>query len=295
MLSIGKRLPTPRGIRQRASPAWRESAVSLLPLLALACVAGETNSAALKYEEPKFLAATIYEKDSDREKPLYRFKRKATRVDSRLTVVREFKYPDGKLAARERVIYDGDELVSYELEELQLGAKGSAKIQRVKQKPGAGALFFEYNPAPESSSKPKTRRERLRKDTLIADMVAPFLLSHWEALKRGDRVKCRYIVVPRMETVGFTFIKEAESTWQDRPVIVIKMQPSSPIMAALVEPLFFTIEKESPHRVLEYVGRTTPKVKAGNKWKDLDVVTVFEWNSERSQSKEKNPLIKPAK
>jgi hypothetical protein len=30
--------------------------------------------------------------------------------------------------------------------------------------------------------------------------------------------------------------------------------------------------------VLQYVGRTTPKLKEGNKWKELDALTVFDWD-----------------
>ena len=43
-----------------------------------------------------------------------------------LNVLREYNYPDGKLAARERVVYEGDALVSFELEDFQTGARGSA-------------------------------------------------------------------------------------------------------------------------------------------------------------------------
>jgi hypothetical protein len=45
----------------------------------------------------------------------------------------------------------------------------------------------------------------------------------------------------------------------------------------MVVPLFFIVETNGEHRILQYTGRTTPRVKAGNKWKDLDAVTVFDW------------------
>ena len=53
------------------------------------------------------------------------------------------------------------------------------------------------------------------------------------------------------------------------------MEPTSLVIAALVDPLYFTVEKNGPHRVLEYVGRTTPKIERNGKWKDLDAVTVY--------------------
>jgi hypothetical protein len=234
-------------------------------------------SEVLRYEEPKYLAGAIYAPDSNRL--LFKFKRAASRTGSRLEVRRDFTYPDGKPAARERVIYEGDALVSVELEELQTGAVGSARIRRAGDDAVKGSIEFEY--AKELGGKPKARTEDLRENTLIADMVGPFLKSHWEALSRGETVKCRYIVVPRKETVGFTFTKDAASTWQGRQVLTVRMEATSPFIAALVNPLVFTIEQAPPHRVLQYVGRTTPKIQAGGKWNDLDGVTVFDWDSAR--------------
>src|SRR5512140_1897194 len=85
----------------------------------------------LKYEEPKYLTGSIYAPGPDRQQLLFKFKRVANRSGSTLKVQRDFTYPDGKLAARERVVYEGNALALYELEELQIGAAGSAKIRRV--------------------------------------------------------------------------------------------------------------------------------------------------------------------
>jgi hypothetical protein len=198
-----------------------------------------------------------------------------------LNVLREYSYPDGKLAARERLTYDGDQLVSYELEQLQIGAAGRAELRRDPQHPEKNQILFEYATNTSSKSKPKVDSESLLKDTLVNDMVAPFLAQHWDDLSNGKEVKCRYIVVPRRETVGFTFKKHSESRLDTRPVLTIKMEATSPIIAALIEPLFFTVEKDAPHRVLEYRGRTTPKVLSGSQWKDLDAITVFDWPKAR--------------
>jgi hypothetical protein len=59
------------------------------------------------------------------------------------------------------------------------------------------------------------------------------------------------------------------------------MEPTSPVISALVDPIHFTMQKAPPHRILQYVGRTTPKIQAGGKWRDLDAVTVFDWDSAR--------------
>lgn len=244
---------------------------------ALGSDTAKPSSAELMYEAPATLAGAVYAKGSGQKTLLFRFKRQASRSGSTLNVSREFTRPDGRPAVRQHVVYNGDELVSFELEELQNGGRGSAKIRRDPGDPAKGVIRFEYTKDTASASKPKTNEEPLQKDTLVDDMIGPFIAAHWDALMKGERVKCRYLSVPRRETVGFTFVKESESTWQGQAVAMIKMEPTSVIIKALVDPVFFAIEKESRHRIRQYIGRTTPKIKAGSKWNDLDAETVYDW------------------
>ena len=233
----------------------------------------------LKYEEPTYLVGAIYGRGADSKKLLFNFRRVATRSGSTLKVEREFTYPDGKPAARERVVYEGDSLVSYDLDDLQTGAAGSIRLRRAPDNPARGRIEFDYRG--ESGGRTKTSTEPLKGTVILGDMVGPFLASNLEKLLGGADLKCRYLVVPRRETVGFTFVKTGESTWQGKQVVLVKMEVSSVLLAALVDPLTFTIEKAAPHRVFQYVGRTTPKIQAGTKWKDLDAVTVFDWATAR--------------
>lgn len=236
-------------------------------------------NAPLAYEEPTFLAGSIYEEGTLSPKLLFKFQRQASRSGAKLEVRREYTYPDGKLAATERVTYRGDELMDYELNEVQTGAKGRARIQAAPDHSPKKLIEFQYADHP--GAKVKTRTEVLSPDTLINDMVGPFLVSHWDALIHGDKLRCRYIVVPRRETVGFTFLRVSDAKWRGRDVLLVRMEPSSALLAALVKPLFFTIEKSLPHRILQYVGRTTPQLQDRGKWNDLDAVTVFDWESAR--------------
>ena len=237
----------------------------------------EKSGAASVYEAPASLAGTIYDKSPGPQRILFKFKREATRKGGNLNVLREFTYPDGKPAARERLVYEGDNLVSFQLEELQIGAGGSAHILREPGHPARGTIWFDYNKDLQGGKGPKTSSESLRPDTLVGDMVGPFLKAHWTELARGDRVRCRYIVIPRRETVGFTFVKEAETTAGGRPAHIVRMEATSPIIARLVDPLYFTIETANPHRVWQYVGRVTPKIGKNGQWEDLDAVFVFDW------------------
>jgi hypothetical protein len=232
---------------------------------------------ALEYEEPRFITGAIYGRGADAKKLLFRLEREARRSGETLNVRRDYTYPDGRLAAQEQVVYEGNDLVLYELKELQTDGEGSARIRRVPGNPAKGRIEFEYTS--EAGSRTKRRTEGLAENTLINDMVGPFLISHWAALVRGQKVQCRYLVVPRRESVGFTFVKDSEAVWEGRKVIIVKMEASSIFVSALIAPLFFTIEMAPPHRVLQYEGRTTPMIEESGRWKDLDAVTVFDWES----------------
>jgi hypothetical protein len=234
----------------------------------------------LKYEEPRCLTGLVYGLGPESKTVLFKFKRVSNRSGSTLNVRREFTYPDGKPAAREKVVYEGDWLVSYDLEDLQTGEAGSVRLPPPADASAKSSVEFEYR-KPASGGTLKARTETLVENTLINDMVGPFLVAHWDALLRGEKVKCRYIVVSRSETVGFTFVKDSESVWEGREVLVVKMEATSAFVARLVDPLIFTIEKAQPHRVFRYVGRTTPKLQVKGKWKDLDAATVFDWEPAR--------------
>jgi hypothetical protein len=223
----------------------------------------------INYLEPKVLTGTIYS-DASLKHVLFTFRRAATNSGSVIRVLREFNLPDGTLAARERVVYEGGQLKSFSLEELQSGAKGSAVVQSIS---GEKKLNFNYT---EGTTR-KTGSEKFLPEILTSDMVGPYIASHWDALVNGATVKCRLVSVSRAETVGFKFFRESETMWHGKPVLILELEPSSFIIARLVAPLHFVVEKESPHRVLLYTGRTTPSILKNGNWEDLDATTVFNW------------------
>lgn len=185
-------------------------------------------------------------------------------------MLREFNLPNGKLAAREKVVYENNQLKSLVLDELQNGARGDAKVESVN---GELKLNFEYT----DGATTKTGSEKFLDEILTSDMVGPYIAAHWDELAKGGVVKCRLISISRAETVGFKFFKESDATWKGKPVMMVTLQPSSVIIARLVAPLHFVVEKEGIHRVIQYSGRTTPSIQRDGKWEDLDAVTVFDW------------------
>ena len=230
--------------------------------------------ATMDYLEPRLLTGTIYS-DSSLRKILFTFRRSATNSGPTIRVLREYFLPDGTLAARERVLYESGRLVSYDLGDLQSGAAGSAVIRPDPKDSNVRKINFDYTEGPDRGK--KTDVERLQPDTLINDMLAPFILAHWTALTNGATVKFRFVALARRETVGFKLEKLSEGEWQGKRVIRLRMEPSSLIIAQFIEPLIFTIEKDGAHRILNYTGRITPGVRRNGGWEDFDAFTVFDW------------------
>ncbi len=227
------------------------------------------------YEEPGLLIASIYARDASPPRLLYNFRRMASRSGSQTAVLREYTYPDGKLAARESVVYEGRSLRSYHLDELQTESSGTATLRPDSHDPARTLLTIEY--ARDGGSRAHARTEVLNAGALVNDMMGDFVSSNFERVQAGAKVNCRYIVVSRKETVGLSLSKDGETTWHGQAAIILKLQPASPLISVLVDPLYFTVEKAAPHRVFQYVGRTTPKGGSPGHWKDLDAVTVFNW------------------
>lgn len=216
------------------------------------------------------LTGTVYA-DASLTRVLFTFRRTASQFGSTIRATREFILPDGTLATRERMVYERGRLRSFSFQEFQIGARGSAFLQ-----PGANEAKMNINYAVGTTR--RNGSEKVQEETLVGDMVGPYIAAHWGALVNGAVLKCRIISVMRAETIGFKFFKESESTWHNKPVLIIKAEPTSIIIDQLVAPLHFVVEKAGSHRVLEYTGRTTPKFRKNGKWEDLDAVTVINWN-----------------
>jgi hypothetical protein len=250
-----------------------------------------SKGAAIDYVEPRLLIGSIYGIGAEPKALLFRSERRAAETNSQVLVTCDYTYPNGSLAAHDRIIYEAGQLASFEETELQTNEKGSAIIRADPKNPGKRRIYFEYTTGQGSEAKKCTDSELLEKDTLVDDMISGFIESNWASLEKGESCKFRYIVLSRKETVGFKFVKDSETVWHGKRAVRIKMEPTSIIIAQLVDPLFFVVERDAPHRILEYTGRTTPLIKSGNKWKDLDAVCVFDWNLQEAA---KAPMVSGA-
>lgn len=247
----------------------------LLSAVACSWTTARAASESVDYLEPRQLLGSVLPIGGGQL--LFRSERGAFETNGAVHATSDFTYPNGEFAIRDRIFYRGGQLVSFEEEQLQIGEKGSVVIAPDPKHPGSRKLFFKYRTGHGSASRTTTASEALQNDTLCNDMIGPFIASHFDLLQQGRPVKFRLLVLSRKETVGFKFIKEAESSHNGVPIIRLRMEPTSIIIARLVDPLLFEVEKQPPHHVLQYTGRTSLFLRSGNKWKDLDAVCVYDW------------------
>lgn len=256
--------------------------MGLLLLAAMSCSWTSTSRAASEsadYLQPPQLLGSVFPIGGGQL--LFRSERRSFETNDAVYVISDFTYTNGELAVRSCTVYRAGQLVSLEEEQLQLGEKGSVVIAPDSKHPNVRKLFFSYTTGHGWAAHTTTANEALQDDTLSNGMIGPFIASHWELLQQGKPVKFRLLVLSRKETVGFKFIKEIESSHNGVPVVRLRMEPTSIIIARLVDPLLFEVEKAPPHHVLQYKGRTSLFLRSGNKWRELDGICVYDWTSVR--------------
>lgn len=201
-------------------------------------------------------------RDRAERRLLFNYERQATTQGDKRVVTRTFKTPSGDVAAVETCHYQGSKVVRMEIDQRQTGGKGWYEVRGDK-------VHFEWS----EGGKSKSDSESLKDNMVSADEVVPFLHSKWEELMAGKTLHIRFPVIDRAETVGFKFFKDKEVG----DAVIIKMKPSSLIIAGLVDPLLFKFQKGGDKKLLEVNGRVTPKIQESGKWKDLDALFVLNY------------------
>jgi len=234
-----------------------------------------------EYVQPQFLAGRILDKVPNPDKLLFTFRRSAQVTNEITSVSCDYFSPDGSMAVAEKFVYDQDALSSFEIDQFQIGAKGSGAVVVDKNDPLKRRLVLKWTTTHDGKSETKSSSEYLRNDTLVSDMIPGFIVKHWDELAGGKEVAFRCIIPSRLETVGFELVKDSETDWHGKKVLRLRMKASNFFAARLVAPIFFLVESEPAHRVLEYTGRTAPKLRKGKKWRDLDARVISDWQTAR--------------
>ncbi len=204
--------------------------------------------------------SSIYEQGSNKTKLLFTGERVEKGNQATVTT----QSPDGKVAViEEATVQEGDpsKIVRFQIHQKQTGEEGTLEVKD-------GKLHFSYT----KNGKTDTDTEDYKENTIVGPTTLPYLKKHWDKILAGDDVDVRYASLDRKETVGFKFFKIGETD----KAIIVKMKPTSIVIAAIVDPLIFTFYKDGS-KLYELKGRAVPKRNVDGKWKDLDADIVFKY------------------
>jgi len=226
---------------------------------------------------PAVMTGTFYEIGSNRKTVLFKYRRQATRDGNLIRVKQTFALPSGAVACRENICYQNSQLLSYAMEDLRSGARGSILVEPDPRKPKVQRLQMLYNPDGTNTTKSRKNTETLQPNTLISDTIYPFILAHWQELSQGGQVKFHFVSLDPAATFNFRLVRDSTSVWQGQPVVRIKMEPANFLLSHWIRPIYFDLEKAAPHRIFSYTGRTTPRNNINGDWKFVDAEAVFDW------------------
>ncbi len=206
---------------------------------------------------------SIYEEGSNKQKLIYRVKRDEV-LNSDLSKI-VFSDLLGKEVVSEELILEHSKISKYLVHHKQLGEERSMEVKE-------GKIYFQVTREGQVSKDD----EKLTDNLVVGPTIVDYLKKNWSLLLSGKEVEVRYAALERKETVGFKFFVDEEKKVDGKSIIVVKMKPTSFIIAALVKPLLFTFEKDTG-KLLELKGRTLPKQNVNGSWKDLDAEVVYSY------------------
>jgi hypothetical protein len=211
--------------------------------------------------------AVHYEIGSNQKKILFTSKR-SEKIDGHRKIIQVvFSDPQGHVAVTEEGVVENGNIVSYTVDQKQTNEWGSLEVKGNK-------VSFTYK----KEGKTSADDEDLKENLVVAPTLVDYLKKNWSTILKGDDVDVRYAALDRKETVGFKFFKVKEERRDGVDTVTVKMKPTSFVIAAIVSPLFFTFEK-SDAKLIEIAGRTLPKLKSGDKYKDLDADSFYHYTT----------------
>lgn len=209
--------------------------------------------------------ATVFEQGSNKGKELFKFELKSKMNGELEEVESKFTDLEGNVAIEQKVILKGSDVVRDELTQKQTNQVG---LMEVKD----GKIYFTKTVGEKTS----TKEEKLGKTFVASSNFQKFVRDNWAQISEGKEVEFRYGVWDRQETVGFEIFKTGTEKVGDQDALVLKMKPSSFIIAALVKPIIFKFKADGS-QLLEMNGRVAPKKKDGSQFKDLDAEVVYKY------------------
>jgi len=199
------------------------------------------------------------------DKLLYNGERKQVKKDGVVSVKSVYTDMNGKVLDNSEVSYEEESLrvLSSKSEDLRFGAKTELTLSGDSMR-----IYYKED----SKSAAKTETVKWGAETATSSTVTELIIHNWVKLASGKAVELDLVVASRQETIRFRLMKDKQATLGGKSMMVIRMEPNSWIIRKLVDPMYFYLSEEMPHRLVEYHGRSSIKTEDG---KDQDLRMVF--------------------
>lgn len=192
-----------------------------------------------------------------------------------------YKDLKGDTLVEEKIETLKGELVRYDMDQKQL--KQKAWIDVKDGKATFNLKKFRKRNYPQTITKPE--------NFIVGLQIVPFVKKNWKSISEGKEHEVKLGVWHRQEAITFDIKKDSAKNGQ----MVVKMQPASMFIKAVVSPIYFTFDGKTQN-LISYKGRTTPKVKRGRSYHDFDALTKYRLVEEKASArKEAGPKVKSKK
>lgn len=194
--------------------------------------------------------------------PLFVYERRVAERDGATLSTHITRDGSGRVVFADSATHAPDyRLIDYTLHGTQLGQSGTIHVE------GDQVSFHRI-----CKNGEKRRVETQRDPVMVGPTLVGYLFRHLGELRDGRKLPVRLAVLDRMETIGFDLEAVAAQPGQTQ----IRMKPSSFIIAAVVDPFYFTFET-STGKLVRLEGRVPPKVPDGDRLSDLDARVEYQF------------------
>lgn len=229
----------------------------------------------LSYAAPH---ATVFRREEPKKAAYHMHRQEELKGSTRVVTV-EFRALDGTPVVRERTAYENNRLKRYDYDQIQMKEGGFLEHR-------GDQVYFEFT----DHSGKATGSDEFPDEPIIPDTIHSFLQRHIQQILAGDSVYGRFLLIERQDTVGFKFFLSEKTDCDGTPCLLIKMKPSSIIIAALVDPIWIRLEAAEPWRMISVDGRLAireaevPDPKGRHDYKAIDALLVFSKEASSSSS-----------
>ena len=212
------------------------------------------------------ITGTIYELNSNFKKPLFKYSSVTDETNGTSTMNATHTDMNNVAILKETCVRNEDKLISYKVDQLQIGKKGSIEI-----------LNNEVIYTLEEGGRTKVQKNSIgSKPFLVGPVLGTYIKKNWTAINSGKSMDVEMGVWDRQESFGFTIKKIGQTTLPEgTKVVTLQFKLTNVFLGALVDPLtFYFTEDGNFFKAMK--GRINPKIKKGSSWVDTDGEAIYE-------------------